>query len=325
MPCTRPIPAWRKPFINAATGKRGITFDSKQAARDMPLSLPCGQCNWCRLENSRGKAVRAAHEASLYPQNCFITLTYSEENLPRSPSGLPTVDYDHPVDFINRLRGRLGDHKVRSFGCCEYGDQGGRPHYHICLFNYKPSDLTFYKQSRLGDNLYNSEFLSDVWHRLGHVVIGDLTFESAAYVARYVTKKITGDLAVVHYGDRLPEKAVCVSKGLGRDWLAANWQDIYPKDYFHLQRGSKLVRMAPVAYYDRWMDKNQPKVMAEVRKRREYSSWKLKGSCSCLRYCLHVNPDNDFYRLRVKEYLLDLNFKKLERVLENETSDVHGF
>jgi len=62
--------------------------------------VPCGRCIGCRLERSRQDAVRSCHEASLYEDNCFITLTYSDEFVPVNGSLVKS----HFQDFMKDLR-----------------------------------------------------------------------------------------------------------------------------------------------------------------------------------------------------------------------------
>lgn len=73
-------------------------------------------------------------------------------------------------------------------GLLPYEDQ---PHYHAAVFNYWPTDAKFYKQNHVGDLLYTSQELNEIWKN-GYVIVGRLTFESAAYIARYVYKKAYG-------------------------------------------------------------------------------------------------------------------------------------
>lgn len=125
-------------------------------------------------------------EAQLHERNCFITLTYDDEHLPQSGSLVP----DHLSNFIKRLREDLRrDYSlyVRHFSCGEYGDEGERPHYHAAIFGWDFPDKSYHSKS--GDNaLYRSEQLEALW-TMGNSSIGALTFESAAYVARYLMKK----------------------------------------------------------------------------------------------------------------------------------------
>lgn len=277
MPCFRPLKGYRAAARNP-TGKRSIVFNYREANSVDPhdqVSLPCGQCTFCRLEHSRGWAIRATHEASLYPLNCFLTLTYSDEHLPKL-GGYPNLDYDAPVFFMKRLRDRYGE-GIRSFGCAEYGEKLSRPHYHICLFNFDFPDKTLWKKTD-ENRLFTSPSLQGLWP-YGHSTIGDLTFESAAYVARYVTKKITGNRAQSHYEaidqstgevfEKLPERSISVSRmpGLGRPWYEKFYDFVLNHDYV-ISRGHKV---RPPKYYDRLSEKLFPERFALVKKRRQES------------------------------------------------------
>lgn len=83
-------------------GKRAITFKREQALNGQEIQLPCGQCIGCRLEHSRQWAMRMMHEASLHEENCFLTLTYDEENIPPDHS----LKVEHFQKFMKRLRRR---------------------------------------------------------------------------------------------------------------------------------------------------------------------------------------------------------------------------
>ena len=108
------------------------------------LQLPCGQCVGCRLERSRQWVVRCIHEASLYENNCFLTLTYSDDCLPNGND----LIYRHFQLFMKRLRKRFGSN-IRFYMCGEYGDLFGRPHYHACLFNFDAPDKVLYRRTRV--------------------------------------------------------------------------------------------------------------------------------------------------------------------------------
>ena len=185
MACFHPIDAWRN-------AKRGITFDHSKAV-GFGLKLPCGQCVGCRLERSRQWAMRCVHEASLYDDNCFITLTYDAEHLPADGS----LNKKHFQDFMKRLRSRFVERRIRFYHCGEYGVQYRRPHYHALLFNFDFVDKRLFKEVN-GHRLYTSDDLALCW-KLGFSSVGAVTFESAAYVARYIMKKVTGDPAEDHY------------------------------------------------------------------------------------------------------------------------------
>ena len=132
MPCYTPLKGWRSQE-RTESGKRAITFRLREGYADMPVDVPCGQCIGCRLERSRQWAVRCMHEASLYENNCFITLTYNEDHIPSDGS----LKKDHFQKFMKRLRKKFGA-GIRFFHCGEYGAELSRPHYHAILFNFDP-------------------------------------------------------------------------------------------------------------------------------------------------------------------------------------------
>lgn len=106
----------------------------------------------------------------------FVTLTYNEEYVPKDGSLVPG-DLD---TFINRLRNRSGIGYTRYFSVGEYGDISGRPHFHLALFGIPPS--------------YSGIFES-CWHKdgeqIGYIHTGEITKDSAAYIAGYATKRLT--------------------------------------------------------------------------------------------------------------------------------------
>ena len=129
MPCFSPLDGYRSRTVNAS-GKRSIVFDIHEGFHDRPVSVPCGQCVGCRLEKSRQWAMRCVHEASLYDENCFITLTYDDEFLPVGGS----LDKGAFPRFMKRLRKKFEPRRIRFYHAGEYGDRFGRPHYHALLF-----------------------------------------------------------------------------------------------------------------------------------------------------------------------------------------------
>lgn len=159
---------------------------------DSLLLLPCGKCLGCKFDKASDWAVRSVLEASLHKDNCFITLTYNEANMPQK------VLKKHATEFIKKLRNR--GVACRYLLCGEYGSRTKRPHYHAILFGYCPDDLVFYKKSG-ENNLYTSDFLSDIWS-FGFVIVGDVSYESAGYVARYTTKKIGDSDAFITMSNR---------------------------------------------------------------------------------------------------------------------------
>ena len=122
------------------------------------------------------------HEAQSHLHNSFLTLTYSDQHLPEN-GGLRFRDYQF---FMKRLRKLFP--RARFYMCGEYVDQTKRPHYHAALFGPHFPDLIPLYKTGSGSMIYSSETLSKLWP-LGHASLGELTRDSAAYIARYVMKK----------------------------------------------------------------------------------------------------------------------------------------
>lgn len=196
--------------------------------------VPCGQCYACRVARSRDWATRCVLEARAYgDKNSFITLTYDDEHLP-SDMSLHKEDFQK---FMKRLRKNTGQ-KIRYFMCGEYGSLFERPHFHACLFGYKPDDLQLWSV-REGVKLYRSPMIEKCW-KFGFSTVGDVTYESAAYVARYVLKKMTGECAEEHYHGRLPEYTnMSLKPGIGTAYFERYCQETYERDYVIIRDGIK--------------------------------------------------------------------------------------
>lgn len=207
------------------------------------------------------------HEAKLHEKSCFLTLTYDDEHLPENRSLNPS----HLTTFIKDLRARCsyyGKGKIKYFACGEYGEKKERPHYHLALFG--PFDVFSEDKGRIvqeparsGDRQFTHSDIQAVW-QYGIHRFSALTFESAAYVARYLLKKVTGDDAPNHYGDRVPEFQRS-SNGLGKGHFE-KWQtDIYPGDIVALPGRGAFI---PPPYYDRLLEKVDPALFEKVKKAR---------------------------------------------------------
>lgn len=241
--------------------------------------MPCGRCVGCDLERSRQWAVRCVHEAQMHEDNCFVTLTYDSLNLP--PGG--SLDRSAFPLFMKRLRKHVAPQKVRYFHAGEYGDHTGRPHYHACLFGVDFSDK-YHWTTRGEFPVWRSETLERLWP-LGQSEIGSVTFESAAYVARYILKKIRGrsdaDLAAYEaaYASvdpdtgelfyKEPEYATMSRRpGIGKRWLESFLDDVYTHDSL-VVRGEE---MRPPRYYDKVLaelDPTRAEAVCFARARRE--------------------------------------------------------
>lgn len=299
MPCFHPLTAYLSGSLTE-NGKRGITFNAKESFAGYTIKVPCGQCIGCRLERSRMWAVRCVHEASLYERNCFITLTFDDKHLPEGGS-LVKHGKDFS-DFMKRLRKRFGS-GVRYFHCGEYGELLCRPHHHACLFNFDFPDKVFWSK-RGGVNLYISKSLTDLWE-FGFSSIGDVTFESAAYVARYVVKKITGKSADAYYKGLTPEYVTMSRRpGIASGWLDKFKSDVYPDDFIVIRDGVKC--RAP-RFYDIKYDLTNHVDLLKIKLNR------LRKA--------RLSPDNTRERLAVREEVKRLVLASNKRSFESGLTD----
>lgn len=186
--------------VDPETGKKKIKILPKRVDHnirtlrdrygDSLLLLPCGKCLGCVSDYRSSWAVRILLEASLYEHNCFITLTYRDECLPKDNR----PHRDEIVRFFKRLRKAIGV-PIRYFYCGEKGSSNTgthRAHYHAIIFGYDFPDRVVHGRSLNGSILYRSKILEAAWP-FGLSSIGDVEPGSACYVAQYSTKKkLTG-------------------------------------------------------------------------------------------------------------------------------------
>ena len=234
------------------------------------IKVPCGKCIGCCLDKANDWATRCWAESKQWSENCFITLTYRNSELPEDKC-LCKKDVQ---DFFKRLRWHVkgtdywdnpqtGEHEnpIRYLLCGEYGPNPkdreitpfGRPHYHALIFNWKPKDLKPYKVNYNGDMLYKSKELTKIWGK-GFVIVGNLTYQSACYVARYVSKKIFKD---PKHADLIGiQKEFILSSrkgGLGLKYWKDNKEKIINNGGIFIKIGDKVkLKNIPRYYMRKW-------------------------------------------------------------------------
>jgi len=229
-----------------ADGKTISWNPNKFSKEFVPFQLPCSKCIECRLEYARQWAIRCVHEAKMHPHNCFVTLTYSDENLKS-----PKLNYKDFQDFMKRLR-KTSNEKIGVFVTGEYGDQTKRPHWHAIIFNWQPKDLEK-KYINANDNqVYSSKTLDKLWSH-GITEAGSVTFESAGYCARYAAKKLVHGNDDEH--DYQPISKKSSKNAIGKKFLEIYWQDIFNYGQVILDNGQSA---SIPRYYEKWLQKYQP-------------------------------------------------------------------
>jgi len=214
--------------------------------------------------------MRLHVEALEHKKSCFITLTYDEENIPDGQT-LVTEDLQR---FIKKLRNSDRNIRIRYYAVGEYGDGRGRPHYHAIIYGVNFPDRQLWRDR--GDYcIYTSRSLTQLWPH-GISTVQDNSVEAAAYVSRYVIKKITGEKAAEHYetldpetGEiyrRIPEFArMSRNPGIGSAWLKKYHGDLYPKGYVTDGKGKKT---PPPEYFNKLFKKWYPEAFEKLRAER---------------------------------------------------------
>lgn len=310
MTCYSPLNAVRTNTVNKKTGKKRISFNIGTDGE--PIRLPCGQCIGCRIDRSRQWAIRCVNEASLYDDNVFITLTYNDENLPYDGS-LRKSDVQK---FFKRLRKHIFKEtgkKIRYYYCGEYGEKNNRPHYHAIIFDYNFSDWIYLHSTSNGSDIYTSPTLERIWNK-GFVSIGTVNFQSVAYIARYILKKINGknkeiidektglkpyeriDRVYGEIVEVLPEFTDMSRRpGIGRDWFDKYRSDFYPKDFTNING----MRVKPPRYYDTLLEQVDFEMYDDIKNGRMINAF---NSCE----------DNES-RLRQKKIIKESQVNMLKR------------
>lgn len=341
--CTSPL----KGFINGITenGKKNLIvtpysvdhieiLDNKKIYVDSPaitskfaltefVEIPCGQCIECRLQRSRRWADRCMLELGYHESSYFITLTYDNDHIPKNP----LIDYDTGEiyaenatlvkkdlqDFMKRLRRAYEykgyDNKLRFFACGEYGSQTLRPHYHIIVFGLKLDDLVLYKRNFVGDNLYNSAFISKIWKK-GFSVIGDVTWQSCAYVARYIMKKHLGkDNEFYDIYNIEPEFTLMSRKpGIARQYYDEHKDELFYQDFVSIPTKDGGKQIFPPPYFEKFFEEDFPE--NEVVERKEK---RKQSKIDSINLQLEKTDKNYIDYLKTREYNLNNKIKTLVR------------
>ena len=196
MACTKPKLAYKQGLTE--NGKQKLVFKWQPGfTKNQEQRLPCGKCLSCKLDYAKEWALRLTHEASLHEKNCFITLTYNDENLPEDKN----LHLPHLQKFWKRLRNYPDIPSFRYFAVGEYGTNGERginPHYHAAIFGLDPA---------------LAPIIQECWG-LGHTMCADINKDTASYIVGYTLKKLTNKRDPRLNG-RSPEFSTSSKKGGG--------------------------------------------------------------------------------------------------------------
>lgn len=317
MRCLNPIKA-------GYTVSGELTFKKKEHSQELEgFELECRKCLPCRLNIAREKSIRALHESKMHEHNIFLTLTYNEENL--KSSKLQYKDFQLFMYSLRELRTRhIKDKELKKkFSISymvtgEYGAENKRPHWHAILFNYRPSDAKHKYTTELGEDVYTSEEISNLWKK-GNIEFGSVTLDSASYVARYAAKKLVHGHDADH--DYHPIHKTSSKYAIGRSWIEKYFEHAFNHGFIVLPNGqtTKIPR-----YYVDWAKKHKPEVWQRyvTQKRHELQEEaKIRSRKEELLYLTdlinqqHGGP-RPITRAKVKLTILKQKFKKLQEKLK---------
>ena len=303
----------------------GPVFRSDKAQKMVAQSvtIPCGKCLGCRLEYSRQWANRCMLELGYHVSSWFVTLTYDDAHLPRSFYGNPDTGEAVPCAtlykrdfqlFMKRLRKKFGE-GIRFYAAGEYGDQTKRPHYHAIIYGLELDDLVFYKKMALESanlyyNYYNSESLQSCWrdkdgNDIGFVVVGKVTWETCAYVARYIMKKQKGQGADIYEKFNIEPEFCLMSRKPG---IAHQYYEDHPEmwDYDKINmstpNGGRSFR--PPQYFERLFDVDCPDLSSARKKKKNEaakSAEKIKKKLTDKSYSDIMITEENVKRNRTKK------------------------
>nr|QJB20306.1 MAG: replication initiator protein [Microvirus sp.] len=227
----------------------------------LPIKVPCGQCIACRIHKTNMWTYRIMHETSCHDDNIFLTLTYSDENLPDNAS-LSKRDVQL---FHKRLRKK--DYKYRYYCVGEYGELTFRPHYHLIIFG-------------LGDSptIYND--IEKSWSK-GGIYIGNVTLQSARYCAKYTTKYMSGDYSKIYENKTHPFATMSNRPAIGKNYALKHKKSLLNNDF--IITGGK--KHGIPRYYSQLIKKHSDSPLVQfyngfIREQEERDSIKAKNGYS---------------------------------------------
>lgn len=269
------------------------------------LHVPCGKCIGCRLAHSASWGARAWQESTMHSESCFLTLTFAPEHLPADGC----VSKRDIQLFMKRLRKFVSPVRVRYLACGEYGSKHLRPHYHLVIFGYNfPDRYLFQYNKRTHSKYYRSSSLEKLWP-FGHCIIGNVSFESCSYVARYTLKKGFGASVKENAKNSglTPEFVVMSNRpGIGATWYEKFKSDVFPSDKMPVLTRKGIIHIKPARYYEKLLERESPELLHDI---------KLERAERCAE--LELSGEFDHDRIKARWELALLRFKDNFRAYEN--------
>lgn len=191
--------------------------------------IPCGYCPACKYNARVGWTFRVTEEAKHQKEAWFITLTYAQETIPlldtttgeivrgmenNRQNMCESLNDGDLITFINSVkkaqarewkslqRKDIVKPEIRYYAVGEYGEQFGRPHYHLIVFN-------------LWESLANEIRLEKIWKK-GRVETEALSPALIHYATGYIYEKNK------YIKERQTKPRMYCSKGIGKQYIERN-------------------------------------------------------------------------------------------------------
>lgn len=307
--------------------------------------IPCGECTECRINHTREWAARCVCESMTHEHNWFLTLTYDEEHVPginretgeifhgfgmyevhdgefKQVMTLEPDDFTTFKESLNKKLRRAGKEPIRYYMCGEYGSTTFRPHYHVIAFNLElqESEMEFMFVNKEHQPIYKCQWLEDLWGK-GIVRIGAVTWNSAAYVARYIMKKQNGKL-----GEERKRKIGNIPEytrqskfpAIGTDYALMNREQIEKFNKLILP-GEKAKIMHTPKYFEKLYDdlfEQENGDIALNKRKSKRADEKFKKAQMQMRIKKQKSTLDWWEQLRVEHEAAAEKYKKLIRPLE---------
>lgn len=275
------------------------------------LILPCGKCRECISKRALDWATRARHEMAMHNENCFLTLTYSPENL--KSDFIVKPDFQK---FIKLLRYHTR-RNIRYMVSYEYGSRFYRPHMHAIIFGWEPSQQKFLKNTNSGHPLFTSEEVSKIWKH-GFHSIGAANEKTAYYIASYALSGRTRRVTHPGTGESIElTDTMDVSKrpAIGLSYLLQNDRQL-------VDSGAPMPR-----YYAKKLAKSNPTLHARFEDERIHSSrssyglyakFKIGEAKAALSDSEYREDANDYLSIKAHENYLASNSADYDRHKEKK-------
>ena len=322
-----PLKAWEHVHKKTPNGKAVIGWMKEPKPSEKwdwkAINLPCGQCIGCRMDNAQDWAVRCVLESKSWEHNYFVTLTYAPEHIHYNPvvdletGEISEVQTLWKPDYTKYMKDLRSHHKyhynhdgIRFYMCGEYGEKTKRPHYHRLLFNMPLDDLKPYFINKNHQQIYTSNYLQNIWGK-GIVTVGEISYESRAYTARYILKK-------QHINDLEPGKVqeftnMSRNPGIGKYYYDTHKNSMYKNDEVTIRKAlGKAINTKPPEYFDRLFDQENEERMSEIKKKRRIGAQDARA-----REQLHTTLSPDEY-LKTREENYAKRIVTLKRGLKEE-------